>query len=81
MAHTQNKNPIHDKPVPATVLPNKLEIETKTSDSIPKEMYVEINKMSSPSSQNISPYPSNFQGTPAMSMLMGYGQFQSPSRF
>jgi hypothetical protein len=81
MTQTQNKNPIHEKPVSATVLPNNLETETKTSDSIPKEMYVEIIKMSSPSSQNISPYPSNFQGTPAMPMLMGYGQFQPSSRF
>jgi hypothetical protein len=34
--------------------------------------------MSSPS-QNITPYPSNFQGTPAMPMPMGYEQFQPPS--
>jgi hypothetical protein len=49
--------------VPATVLPNNLDTETKTSDCTPKEIYVEIIKMSSP--QNITPYPSNFQGTPA----------------
>jgi hypothetical protein len=29
--------------------------------------------------QNIIPYPSNFQGTPAMPMPMGYEQFQPPS--
>jgi hypothetical protein len=34
-------------------------------------------KMSSP--QNITPFPSNFQGTPAMPMPMGYEQFQPPS--
>jgi hypothetical protein len=34
--------------------------------------------MSSPS-QNITPYPSNFQGTPAMPMPMGYEKYQSPS--
>ena len=33
--------------------------------------------MSSP--QNITPYPSNFQGTPAMPMPMGHEQFQPPS--
>jgi hypothetical protein len=74
MAQTQNKNqknPTHEKPVPATVLPINLETETKTSDCTPKEIYVEIIKMSSPS-QNITPYPSNFQGTPAMPMPMGY---------
>jgi hypothetical protein len=38
---------------------------------------VEIIKMSSP--QNITPYPSNFQGTPAMPVPMGYEQFQPPS--
>jgi hypothetical protein len=38
---------------------------------------LEIIKMSSPS-QNITPYPSNFQGTPAMPM--GYEQFQPPSK-
>jgi hypothetical protein len=35
MAQTQNKNqknPTHEKPVPATVLPNNLDTETKTSD-------------------------------------------------
>jgi hypothetical protein len=35
MAQTQNKNqktPTHAKPVPATVLPNNLDTETKTSD-------------------------------------------------
>ena len=31
MAQTQ-KNPTHEKPVPATVLPNNLDTETKTSD-------------------------------------------------
>ena len=80
MAQTQNKNqknPTHEKPVPATVLPNNLDTETKTSDCTPKEIYVEIIKMSSP--QNITPYPSNFQGTPAMPMPMGYEQFQPPS--
>jgi hypothetical protein len=34
--------------------------------------------MSSPS-QNITPYPSNCQGTPDMPMPMGYEQFQPPS--
>jgi hypothetical protein len=55
MAQAQNKNkknPTHEKPVTATVLPNNLDTETKTSD-------VEVIKMSSPS-QNITPYPSNF---------------------
>jgi hypothetical protein len=33
--------------------------------------------MSSP--QNITPFPSNFQGTPAMPMHMGYEQYQPPS--
>ena len=45
MGQTQNKNqknPTHEKPVPATVLPNNLDTETKTSD-------VEVIKMSSPS--------------------------------
>jgi hypothetical protein len=42
------KNPTHEKPVPATVLPNNLDTETKTSDCTPKEIYVEIIKMSSP---------------------------------
>jgi hypothetical protein len=60
--------------VPATVLPNN--VDTKTSDCTPKEIYVEIIKMSSP--QNITPHPSNFQGTPAMPMPMGYEQFQTP---
>jgi hypothetical protein len=35
MAQTQNKNqknPTYEKPVPATVLPNNLDNETKTSD-------------------------------------------------
>ena len=57
MAQTQNKNqknPTHEKPVPATVPPNNLDTETKTSDCTPKEIYVEIIKMSSPS-QNITP--------------------------
>ena len=57
MAQTQNKNqknPTHEKHVPAIVLPNNLETETKTSDCISKEIYVEIIKMSSPS-QNIIP--------------------------
>ena len=77
MAQTHNtnkKNPTHEKHVPAKVLPNNLDTETKTSDCIPKEIYVELIKMSSPS-QNIIPYPSNFEGTPAM----GYEQFQPPS--
>ena len=78
MAQTQNKNqksPTHEKPVPATVLPpNNLDTETKTSDCTPKEIYVEI-KMSY-SSQNITPYPSNCQGTPAMPMR--YEQFEPP---
>jgi hypothetical protein len=81
MAQTQNKNqknPTYEKPVPATVLPNNLDNETKTSDCTPKEIYVEIIKMSSPF-QNITSYPSNFQGTPAMPMPMGYEQFQPPS--
>ena len=80
MAQTQNKiqkNPTHEKPVPATVLPNNLDTETKTSDCTPKEIYVEIIKMSSPS-QNITPYPSNVQGTPVMPMTMGYEQFKPP---
>jgi hypothetical protein len=34
--------------------------------------------MSSPS-QNITPYPSHVQGTPAMPMPMGNEQFQPPS--
>jgi hypothetical protein len=65
MAQTQNKNqknPTHAKPVPATILPNNLDTETKTSDCTPKEIYVEIIKVSSP--------------TPAMPM--GYEQFQPP---
>jgi hypothetical protein len=62
----------------ATVLPSNLDTETKTSDCTPKEIYVEIIKTNSPS-QNITPYPSNFQGTHAMPMLMGYEQFQPPS--
>jgi hypothetical protein len=77
MALTQNKNnPTYAKPVPATILPNNLDTETKTSDCTPKEIYVEIIKMSSPTSQNITPHPSNLQGTPAM--LVGYEQFQPP---
>jgi hypothetical protein len=51
MAQTQNKNqknPTHEKPVPATVLPNNLDTETKTFNCTPKEIYVEIIKMSSP---------------------------------
>ena len=72
MAQTRNKNkknPTHEKPVPAAVLPNNLDTETKTSDCTSKEIYVESIKMSSPS-QNISPYPSNVQGTSAMPMSM-----------
>jgi hypothetical protein len=79
MAQTQNKNqknPTHEKPVPATVLPNNLDTETKTSDCTPKEIYVEIIKKLS---QNITPYPSNFQVTPAMPIPMGYEQFKPPS--
>jgi hypothetical protein len=58
MALTQNKNnPTYAKPVPATILPNNLDTETKTSDCTPKEIYVEIIKMSSPTSQNITPHP------------------------
>ena len=56
MAQTQNKNqknPTHEKPVPATVLPNNLDTKTKTSNCTPKEIYVEIIKMSSPSQNNI----------------------------
>jgi hypothetical protein len=56
MAQTQNKNqknPTHEKPMPATVLPNNLDTETKTSNCTPKEIYVEIIKMSSPSQNNI----------------------------
>jgi hypothetical protein len=79
IAQTENqKNPTHEKHVPATVLHNNLDTETKTSNCTPKEIYVEIIKMSSPS-QNITPYPSNFQGTPAMPMPMGYERFQPPS--
>jgi hypothetical protein len=51
MAQTQNKNqkiPTHEKPVPATVLPNTLDTETKTFNCTPKDIYVEIIKMSSP---------------------------------
>jgi hypothetical protein len=80
IAQTQNKiqkNHTHEKPVPVTVIPNNLDTETKTSDCTPKEIYVEMIKMSYP--QNITPFPSNFQGTPAMSMPMGYEQFQPPS--
>jgi hypothetical protein len=62
--------------VPATILPNNLDTETKTSNCTPKEIYVEIIKMGSPTSKNITPHPSNFQGTPAMPM--GYEQFQPP---
>jgi hypothetical protein len=79
LAQTQNKNQknhTHEKPVPATVIPNNLDTETKTSDCTPKEIYVEIIKMSSP--QNVTPFPSNFQGTPARPMPMGYEQFQPP---
>ena len=79
MAQTQNKNqknPTHETPVPATVLPNNLDTETKTSDCTPKEIYVEIIKKLS---QNITPYPSNFQVTPAMPIPMGYEQFKPPS--
>ena len=56
MAQTQNKNqknPIHEKPVPATVLPNNLDTETKTSNCTPKEIYAEIIKTSFPSQNNI----------------------------
>jgi hypothetical protein len=56
MAQTQNKNqknPTHEKPVPATVLHNNLDTKTKTSNCTPKEIYVEIIKMSSPSQNNI----------------------------
>jgi hypothetical protein len=48
--------PTHEQPLPAAVLSNNLDTETKTSDCTPKEIYVEIIKMSSP--QNITPYPS-----------------------
>ena len=80
MAQAQNKNqrnPTHEKPVLESVLPNNLDTETKTSDCTPKEIYVEIIKMSSPTSQNITPHPSNFHGTTVMPM--GYEQFQPPS--
>ena len=56
MAQTQNKNqknPTHEKPVPATVLPNNLDTETKTSNCASKEIYLESIKMSSPSQNNI----------------------------
>ena len=43
MAQIQNKN--QKKPVPATVLPNNLDTETKTSDCTSKEIYVESIKM------------------------------------
>ena len=39
MAQTQNKNqknPTHEKPMPATVLPNNLDTQTKTPDCTPK---------------------------------------------
>jgi hypothetical protein len=39
--------------VPATVLPNNLDTETKTSNCTPKEIYVEIIKMRYPSQNNI----------------------------
>ena len=39
--------------MPATALPNNLDTETKTSNCTPKEIYVEIIKMSSPSQNNI----------------------------
>ena len=58
MAQAQNKNkknPTHAKHMPATILPNNIDTETKTSDCTPKEIYFEIIKMSSPS-QNITPY-------------------------
>jgi hypothetical protein len=48
MAQTQNKNQknsTHEKRVPATVLPNNLVTETKTSDCTSKEIYVESIKM------------------------------------
>ena len=72
----KQKNPTHEQPLPATVLSNNLDTETKTSDCTPKEIYVEIIKMSSPTSQNITPHPSNFQGTTVMPM--GYEQFEPP---
>ena len=73
MPQTQNKkNPTHAKPVPATILPNNLD----TSECTPKEIYVEIIKMSYPTSQNITLHPSNFQCTPVMPM--GYEQFEPP---
>jgi hypothetical protein len=40
MAQIQNKN--QKKPVSATVLPNNLDIETKTSNCTSKEMYDKI---------------------------------------
>ena len=76
MAQTQNKNqknPTHEK----TCACYNLDTETKTSNCTSKEIYVESIKTSSPS-QNITPHPSNFQGTPAMPMPMGYEQFQPP---
>ena len=51
MAQTQNKNqknPTHEKPVPATVIPNNLDTETETSDCTPKEIYLDIINMNSP---------------------------------
>lgn len=52
--------------MPGTILPNNLDTETKASDCTPKDIYVEIIKMTSHTSQNITPHPSHFQGTPAM---------------
>jgi hypothetical protein len=49
------KNPTHEKPVPATVLPNNLDTKTKTSNCTSKEIYVESIKMSSPSQNITSP--------------------------
>ena len=46
-----NRNPWLAKM--ATVLPNNLDTETKTSNCTPKEIYVEMIKMSSPSQNNI----------------------------
>ena len=46
-------SPTQQKPVLATVLPNNLDTETKTSNCTLKEIYVEIIKMSSPSKNNI----------------------------
>jgi predicted kinase len=68
MAQTQNKNqknPTHEKPVPATVIPNNLDTETETSDCTPKEIYVEIINMNSPSQNKNQKNPTHEKPVPA----------------